>query len=81
LCTQYLRKDIYPIFESSHIEPVFYIDGFDELAEQSLDIDLQNIISSTFFSSPFIVSSRTRFAKERLESLGFGVRLILDRTR
>jgi len=71
LCQQYLGKDIYPLFEASHIEPVFYIDGFDELAEQAQDIELRKVLRSKFFSSPFIVCSRTRFAEERLGSLGF----------
>jgi len=70
-CQQYLRKDVYPVFDGSHIEPVFYIDGFDELAEQSSDIDLQKVVASRFFSSPFIVTSRSRFAEQRLENLGF----------
>lgn len=70
-CQQFLRRRNYPLFEKSHIEPIFYIDGFDELAEQSSDIDLQKVVSSKFFSSPFIICSRTRFAEERLESIGF----------
>lgn len=70
-CQQYLRKNIYPMFEESHIVHVFYIDGFDELAEQSSDIDLQKVVNSKFFSSPFIVCSRTRFAEERMECSGF----------
>jgi hypothetical protein len=70
-CQQYLRRDIYPVFEKDQIEPVFYIDGFDELAEQSSDIDLHKVVSSKFFSSPFIVCSRIHFAEERLESSGF----------
>ena len=80
-CQQYLRKDIYPVFENSHIEPLFYIDGFDELAEQSSDIDLQKVVNSKFFSFPFIVCSRSRFAKERLESfLEFGsqIQILLE---
>jgi len=70
-CQQYLQRRTYPLFEKSHIGPIFYIDGFDELAEQASDIDLQNVVGSKFFSSPFIVCSRTRFAKEGLESVGF----------
>lgn len=82
-CQQYLRKDIYPVFEKHHIEPVFYIDGFDELAEQSSDIDLQKIVGSEFFSSPFIVCSRTHFAEERLENLGFAsqIQIIIELLR
>ena len=79
-CQQYLRKDLYPVFEKHHIEPVFYIDGFDELAEQSSDIDLRKVVNSEFFSSPFILCSRTRFAEERLESLGFAnqIQIIIE---
>lgn len=70
-CQQNLGKVIYPVFEKNDVNTVFYIDGFDELAEQSSDFDLQKVIRSEFFSSPFIVCSRTRFAEERLESSGF----------
>jgi hypothetical protein len=77
---QYLRRHNYPLFEKSHIEPIFYIDGFDELAEQSSDIDLQRIVSSIFFSSSFIVCSRAHFAKERLENMEFGsqIQILLE---
>ena len=79
-CQQYLRRHNYPLFEKSHIEPIFYIDGFDELAEQSSDIDLQRIVSSIFFSSSFIVCSRAHFAKERLENMEFGsqIQILLE---
>ncbi len=71
-CQQYLKKEVYPIFDKNHIKPVFYIDGFDELSEQSSDINLEKAVGSIFFSSPFVVSSRTRFAEERLENIKFG---------
>jgi len=74
-CQRYLKKEVYPLFERNHIKPVFYIDGFDELSEHSSDINLENAANSTFFSSPFIVSSRTRFAKERLENSRFSDRI------
>ena len=73
-CEHDLSKSMYPLFDKKGIEPVFYIDGFDEIAEQFSDIDLKKVEKSVFFSSPLMLCSRTRFAEERLESLGFASR-------
>ena len=74
-CREYLGKQFYPAFERTHIEPVFYIDGLDEFAEQSSDVDLQKVLSFIFLSRAFVACSRSRFAEERLESLGFASRI------
>lgn len=74
-CQEVLKRDMYPKFSKNFIEPVFYIDGFDEQAEQSSDFNLQNLIDS-IFTYPFIISSRTRFAEERLENLNFEIQII-----
>jgi hypothetical protein len=70
-CLQLLKKCCFPLFDANSIRPVFYIDGFDELVEQSSDENLKRAVRSKFFSFGFIVNSRTRFAKERLQSLDF----------
>jgi len=75
-CQENLGKDMYPLFDKNLIEPVFYIDGFDELAEQSLDRNLQSLIDS-INSYPFIICSRTRFAKERLENLNLEIQILI----
>lgn len=76
-CQENLGKDMYPLFDKNRIEPVFYIDGFDELSEQSSDSDLQNLINS-IYSDPFIICSRTRFANKRLENLNFEIQILIE---
>jgi hypothetical protein len=79
-CQQLLKKCGFPLFNVNSIQPVFYIDGFDELVEQSSDEDLKKAVRSKFFSFGFIVNSRTRFANERLQSLEFwsSIQIIIE---
>jgi hypothetical protein len=76
-CNRDLGKEDYPLFDKGNISPVFYIDGFDEIAEQFSEIDLKNVMDSVFFSSPLVLCSRTRFAEERLEVPRFASRFEL----
>ena len=63
---EFLRKEKYPLLNLDSIYPVFYIDGFDELTEDIPNIDHQKILQSSILSFPFVLSCRSRFAKNHL---------------
>ena len=62
-CREYLQKEMFPIFDLGLLEPVFYIDGFDELAEVTSKKGINHIRNSEIFSHPLILCSRTLFAR------------------
>ncbi len=70
-------KEMYPQIELTHVEPVFYMDGFDELAENIGKLDLRKLYDSDMFRCPFILCCRSRFASEHLNEVTFGSRLSL----
>jgi len=72
LFEQHLGKVYYPKLDTQQVSFVTYIDGLDELAEQTHEAKLKTIIDSDFFKSAFIVCSRTRFAQVRLDGAVFG---------
>lgn len=68
-------KQKYPQLELSHIEPIFYMDGFDELSEDLGKLDLRRLYDSYMFKCPFILGCRSRFAAEHLNDITLGNRL------
>lgn len=71
------EKEMYPQIELTHVEPVFYMDGFDELAENIGKLDLRRLYDSDMFQRPFMLCCRSRFASEYLNEVTLGSRLSL----
>ena len=65
---EFLNKTLYPKLNLVSITPIFYIDGFDELSEDIAGINLKRISESDFFSSPFVMACRSRFASDYLQT-------------
>ena len=73
-CDAYLGRVMWPCFNKDLIDPVFFIDGFDELSEATQDLELKRATESVFFTAPFVVCSRLRFAHEQLDQSAFASR-------
>jgi hypothetical protein len=71
------EKQMYPQIELTHVKPVFYMDGFDELSEDIGKLDLRRLYDSDMFRHPFILCCRSRFAAEHLNEVTLGSRLSL----
>jgi len=61
-CRDYLAKEAYPLFDSEVVNPVLYIDGFDEITEQYHKLEMQRVVTSDFFFSSVVLCSRKRFS-------------------
>jgi hypothetical protein len=73
-----LGKEMFPSFREELVDPVFYLDGFDEIAEQFLEEELLQIGRSYIFSRPFVVSCRRAFYDTQLEPIAFPVNNIIE---
>lgn len=73
-CERYLQKEYYPFFNQTDFRFVFFLDGFDELAEKLSRDELIHLYSSEVFSSPFIVTSRMQYADRYLNCNEFASR-------
>ena len=70
-CEQYLHKDYYPFFNLDGFHFIFFLDGFDELAEKLSKDDLQRLHSTEIFSWPLMLTSRQQYAERYLCSNEF----------
>jgi hypothetical protein len=72
----FLKRKPFPTFTLQDIHPVFYIDGFDESTDKPSLSELQRLASKDMMSSPFILCTRSGFAKETIDaSLDFGSKI------
>lgn len=60
-CNEYLHKQCYPFFNLDELTFYFFIDGFDELAENISSNDLRNLCSKEIFKAPLMLTSRKQF--------------------
>ena len=75
-CRNLLNKEPFPAFMLQDIKPVFYIDGFDETTDVPLSSELQRLADKEMLKCPFILCTRSGFAKETIDaSLDFGSRI------
>ena len=65
---EFLKKKTYPLLDLATIQPVLYLDGFDELTEDLSGLDFQKIYKSEMLGYPLILSCRERYAKNYLDT-------------
>lgn len=70
-CEKYLHKNVYPFFKLDGFNFVFFLDGFDELAEKLSKDELHNLYSSEIFSRPIFMTSRLQYGERYLTSNDF----------
>ena len=70
-CEQYLQREYYPFFNLNDFRFVFYLDGFDELAEKLSKEELHKLYSSEIFKWPLMLTSRLQYADRYLNSNEF----------
>lgn len=73
----YLQKENYPLLRLKDIQPILYIDGFDELSDDYSNFVIDKVLLNDFFQKKFIASSRTRFADIYLNNINFGNKISL----
>lgn len=56
----------YPFLDLSDISPCFYLDGFDELAEEIPSTSVKRISTSSIFSHPLLLTSRIQYVRRYL---------------
>lgn len=66
-----LNLEPYPFIDLSDIRPYFYLDGFDELAEEIPPAIINQISNSSIFSFPLILTSRIQYALRYLANYEF----------
>lgn len=75
-CENFLRKKPFPTFTLQDIQPVFYIDGFDESTNVPSSSELRHLADKEMMNFPFILCTRSEFAKETIDtSLDLGSRI------
>lgn len=65
---RYLQKKPFPFFNINDFRFVFFLDGFDELAEKLSKDDLNKLYASEIFKWPLVLASRLQFAGRYLNS-------------
>lgn len=63
-----IGRPLYPLLDISDTEFVFYMDGFDEIAERITQQQLQNMCASTIFNSTILLTCREQYAHKYLNS-------------
>lgn len=58
----------YPLLDISDTDFVFYMDGFDEIAERITPQQLQNMCASTIFNSTILLTCREQYAHKYLNN-------------
>ncbi len=66
-----LNKQYYPYFDSTDIQPYFYFDGFDEIAEKMTVEEIERISSSDVFSHPVLLTCRQQYALRYINTFNF----------
>lgn len=66
-----LHKFSYPFIDLSGINPYFYLDGFDEIAEKLTSEEVDKIGSSDIFQYPMLLTCRLQYAFRYLNNYNF----------
>lgn len=61
----------YPYLDLSPIQPYFYFDGFDEIAEKMQPDDIERISQNDIFSHPIILTCRQQYAFRYINNFSF----------
>ncbi len=67
-CFRDIGRPLYPLLDISGTDFVFYMDGFDEIAERITPQQLQNMCASTIFNSTILLTCREQYAHKYLNS-------------
>lgn len=67
-CFRDINHSPYPLLDISDTDFVFYMDGFDEIAERITPQQLQNMCASTIFNSTILLTCREQYAHKYLNS-------------
>lgn len=67
-CFHSINRTSYPLLDISDNDFVFYMDGFDEIAERITPPQLQNMCASTIFNSTILLTCREQYAHKYLNS-------------
>lgn len=68
---EYLGKSKYPFLDMKSISPVFYLDGFDEIAEKLTVSEIMHIKNSEIFKNPVLLTSRVQHTFRYINNCGF----------
>ena len=68
---EYLNKVNYPFLDMKSIMPVFYLDGFDEIAEKLTVTEISRVKSSEIFKNPVLLTSRVQHTFRYINNYGF----------
>lgn len=81
--SKYKNKDAYPYMDLDLVTPFFYLDGFDEIAEKISDEEVKNIVCSTVFRHPVMLTSRKQYALRYLRNYDlsnkFNIRIMIKK--
>jgi hypothetical protein len=72
---RFLRKSMYPLLMLDTIQPIFFVDGLDEMTEDAASIDIQALSQSQILDHQFVLSCRSRFATEYVNVVNLGNKL------
>lgn len=67
-CFRDINRSPYPLLDISDTDFVFYMDGFDEIAERITPQQLQNMCDSAIFNSTILLTCREQYAHKYLNS-------------
>lgn len=67
-CFHAINRPLYPLLDISDTNFVFYMDGFDEIAERITPLQLQNMCVSSIFNSTILLTCREQYAHKYLNS-------------
>lgn len=67
-CFREIDHPLFPLLDISDTSFVFYMDGFDEIAERITPKQLQNMCTSSIFNSTILLTCREQYAHKYLNS-------------
>lgn len=66
-----LGKKHYPYLDITGIQPIFYVDGFDEIAEKMLPDQVERISRTEVFQRPVLLTCRYQYARRYINNFSF----------
>lgn len=68
------NREVYPYMDLSSIRPIFYFDGFDEIAEKMTPDDVEQISGADVFNYPVLLTCRQQYAFRYINNFNFADR-------
>lgn len=66
-----LCRDVYPFMELRDVQPYFYFDGFDEIAEKMTPDEVDKFSQADMFSHPVLLTCRHQYANRYINNSNF----------